>query len=140
MLRPAGRLAVFRSDPEPPPDLADAFASARRRVLPESLGARLSAGPPADGASTLAAKAADGMRRAGAFGEPEQWRFDWERAYTRAEWLDQLPTQGFYTRLASHELEQVLADVGAAIDRAGGRFTMRYTTTVVTAARVAGAL
>ncbi len=23
--------------------------------------------------------------------EPQQWRFDWERTFTRSEWLDQLP-------------------------------------------------
>ncbi len=42
----------------------------------------------------MCGKAADGIREAGGFGEPEQWRFDWDRPYTRDEWLDQVPTMG----------------------------------------------
>ncbi len=137
VLRPAGRLAVFRNDPRSPPELADAFAVASRRVLPKALAARLEAKPRAEGSSMLSTKAADGIRQAGAFGDPEQWRFEWERSYTRDEWLDGLPTQGFYTRLPSDKLDQLLADTGAAIDAVGGSFMMRYTTTVVTATRTA---
>ena len=46
-----------------------------------------------------APEAAEGMRQAAAFGEPEQWRFDWDRRYTRDEWLDQLPTSGFWAQI-----------------------------------------
>lgn len=138
-LRPAGRLAVLRNDGRPPADLADAFAAAGRRVLPDSLAARLQASPPTDGASMLSTKTADGIRRTGAFDEPEQWQLDWERSYTTGEWLDGLPTQGFYTRLAPDKLDQLLADTGAAIDAVGRCFTMRYTTTVITAGRTAPA-
>jgi SAM-dependent methyltransferase len=135
VLRPAGRLAVFRSDPQLPADLAQAFAAAARRVLPAALADRLQARPNASGSATLSTTAADGIRQAGGFGEPEQWRFDWERFCTRDGYLDELPTGGFYTRLAPDKLAQLLADTGAAIDAAGGSFTVRYTTTVVTAAR-----
>ena len=91
--------------------------------------------PALDGYPALFAKAADGIRQAGAFGEPEQWRFDWERPYTRDEWLDQLPTCGALTQLPPAKLDEVLAGVGAAIDAMGGSFTMRYTAVVITAAR-----
>ncbi|MFC7648081.1 hypothetical protein ACFQX6_52140 [Streptosporangium lutulentum] len=37
---------------------------------------------------------ADGIREAGGFGDPERWRFDGERSYTRDEWLDLAPTTG----------------------------------------------
>ena len=47
----------------------------------------------------LAHESAGGIRQAGAFSEPEQWRYDWQRSYTREEWLDQLPTSGAMTRL-----------------------------------------
>ena len=139
VLRPRGRLAVFRNDHHPPADLADAFAEASRRVLPEALAARLQAEPAADGSSTLSTKTAEGIRQAAVFDEPREWRFDWERSYTRDEWLEGLPTQGFYTGLAPDKLDQLLADTGAAIDAAGGNFTMRYTTTVITATRSANA-
>jgi hypothetical protein len=83
----------------------------------------------------LCTKAADGMREVGVFGEPEHWRFDWERSYTRDEWLDQVPTTGDHSRFPPAQLEALLAGIGAAIDTAGGRFTMRYATVVATATR-----
>ena len=91
--------------------------------------------PALDGYSMLFTKAADGIRQAGAFGDPEQWRFDWERSYTRDQWLDQLPTQGDHSQFPPAKLEEVLAGIGAAIDAMGGSFTMHYTAVAVTAAR-----
>jgi hypothetical protein len=79
------------------------------------------------------AKFADGIRDAGGFGEPEWWRFGWERSYTRDEWLDFLPTTGGLTRLAPDALAAVLDGVGAAIDGLGGRFVLPYTTLAVVA-------
>jgi hypothetical protein len=55
--------------------------------------------PALDGYSAVFTRPADGIREAGAFGDPEQWRFDWEQAYARDEWLDQLPTHGDNTQL-----------------------------------------
>ena len=117
--------------------LARVPASARRggglrRGLPPG-GARLAVRLPADGRPALDAyqalytKAADGIREAGGFGDPEQWRFDWERSYTRDEWLDLLPTSGGHTRLPPAEREEVLAGIGAAVDAVGGSFTMHFT-------------
>ena len=83
------------------------------------------------------AKAADGMRVAGGFGDPEDWQFGWDRDYSRDEWLDLLPTFGFHNQLPQDRLQQVLAGVGAAIDAAGGGFTMHYATVVLTAASTA---
>lgn len=140
VLRPTGRLAVFRNDAEPsPPELAGAFTAAARRVLPESLAARLHAARSGEGAAAVFTKAIEGMRQADVFGDPEQWQFAWERSYTRDHWLDQLPTHSFYTRLPLDDLKRLLAQTGDAIDAVGGSFTMRYLTTVVTAARADGA-
>ena len=47
-----------------------------------------------------------------------------------------MPTFGGHTQLPPAKLEDVLAGIGAAIDAAGGRFTMGYTTVAVTAARI----
>ncbi|ACZ88100.1 class I SAM-dependent methyltransferase [Streptosporangium roseum] len=137
-LRPGGRLAVFWNVGQPPPDVAEALSAVYRRMMPGSLASRQWTAD-SDGYSVLCAGAADGIREVGAFGEPEQWRFDWERSYTRDEWLDQLPTTGGHTRLSPAKLEEVLAGVGAAVDAMGGGFTMRYTTAVVTAARTGAA-
>ncbi|MGH8961260.1 MAG: class I SAM-dependent methyltransferase [Jatrophihabitantaceae bacterium] len=136
VLRPGGRLAPFHHVFQPPPELAEVHAKAYRQVAPDSpfqldalTGSALNAFQP------LFARIADGIRGVGAFSEPQQWRFDWERAYTRDEWLDQLPTLGGLTRLPPDKLPMVLDGVGAAIDTMGGSFTMAYTTVAVTAAR-----
>jgi SAM-dependent methyltransferase len=138
-LRPGGRLAVFWNVDQPPSELLEAFAEVYRRVMPDSLAAGrwATTGPEAalEGYSMLCNKAADGMRQIGAFGEPERWRFDWQRSYTRDEWLDQLPTQGGHSQFPPDKLAEVLAGIGAAIDAVGGSFTMRYATLVETAAR-----
>jgi SAM-dependent methyltransferase len=133
-LRPGGRLAVFWNAFQPPSDVGEALSSVYRRVWPDSPSYQ-SWIPDPDGYLALCTKAAGGIRQADAFGEPEQWRFDWARPYTRDEWLDQLPTFGGHSRFPPAKLEGLLAGIGAAIDATGGSFTMRYTTVVVTAAR-----
>lgn len=135
VLRPGGRLAVFWNVNQPPPDLAEVFADAYRSVLPETPPAPATAGA---GYSAFTAKAIDGLRAAGGFGEPEEWRFDWERTYTRDEWLDQVPTSGVFPLLPPEKQDQALAAIGAAVDAVGGAFVMRYTTVVITAVRAGG--
>jgi SAM-dependent methyltransferase len=133
-LRPGGLLALFWNAFGPPPGLGEAFAAVYRRVLP---GSPMFHRPPpgAEVYRTGCAKAADGMRKAGGFGEPEHWQFGWDRDYSREEWLDQLPTFGFHNQIPPATLQQVLAGIGGAIDAAGGSFTMHYATVVVIAAR-----
>jgi SAM-dependent methyltransferase len=132
-LRPGGRFAVFWNVFQPPAGLGKAIAEAYRRVLPD-LPSGLWDRPFLEIYETMGAKAADGMRQAGAFGEAEQWRFAWERPYTRDEWLEQVPTFGGFSRIPPDQQEQILAGIGAAIDAAGGGFTMGFTTLAVTAA------
>ncbi|MFB4307496.1 class I SAM-dependent methyltransferase [Actinomadura sp. GTD37] len=135
-LRPGGRLAVFWNAFRLPSGLDEAVASVYRRAAPDSpiVMRAMSAAPNAY--TPLNAAAADGMRRAGAFGEPEEWRFEWERHYTRDEWLEQVPTSGIHGRLSPEQQEEVLAGIAAAIDAAGGDFTMGYTTVAAVASRV----
>jgi SAM-dependent methyltransferase len=132
-LRPGGRLALFWNVFDPPSDVAEAFAEVYRRVLPDSLFGRGSASV-VKAYSTFVTKAADGIRQVGVFGEPEQWRFDWERIYSRDEWLDQLPTFGGHHQLSLAKLQELLAGIGAVIDASGGSFTMGYRAVVVTVA------
>lgn len=134
VLRPGGRLAAFWNVAQLPADLAEAFAGACRRVAPGSPLDHFAARPALDGYRALFARAADGIRDAGGFGEPEEWRFGWELPYTRDQWLDQLPTGGALAALPPGGLAEVLAAAGAAVDARGGGFTMRYATVAVTAA------
>jgi SAM-dependent methyltransferase len=133
-LRPGGRLAMFWHVFESPPDMAEAFAAVYRQV-PTGLPFNPAARPALDTYLTMCGTAADGMQQAGAFADSEQWRFDWDRPYTRDEWLELVPTFGGHSQIPPDRLRELLAGIGAAIDAAGGSFTMHYTTLVVTAAQ-----
>jgi SAM-dependent methyltransferase len=135
VLRPGGRLAVFWNSFQPPAPLAEAFTAVYRRVLAEAPLFKMPS-PGADAYGALSEKAADGMRRAVALGKVEQWRFEWDRFYPRDEFLDQLPTSGFVNQLPPATLQELVTGIGAAIDAAGGGFTMGYTTVVVTAVKI----
>ena len=82
------------------------------------------------------AKAADGIRDARAFSEPERWQIDWERAYTRDEWLEVMATDGGFNRLERSQLDAPLADASAVIDATGGSVTVKCATVAVTALRL----
>jgi SAM-dependent methyltransferase len=136
VLRPGGRLAPFHHVFQAPPEVTEALANAYRRVAPDSpFDLSQLTTSALDAYQQLFVKIADGIREAGGFSEPEQWRFDWDCSYTRDEWLDQLPTLGALTRLPPDKLAEVQVAVGSAIDALGGSFTMPYVTVAVTAAR-----
>jgi len=136
VLRPGGRLALFWNAFQPAPEVAEAFTGAYARALPDLpfvMDWRRTTGP--DAYAGVCATAADGIRQASAFGEPEEWRFGWDRVYTREEWLDQVPTFGGHGQLPADQLDTLLSAVGDAVDALGGRFSMHYTAVVVTAVR-----
>lgn len=135
VLRPGGLLAIFGHLYEPPAQVAEPFAAAFHRVVPNSPFARRPAGGVAVYQAGYA-RIADTIRETGRFAEPEQWRFDWEQVYTRDQWLALLPTTGGLTRLGADQLAVILAEVGTAIDELGGSFTMCYTTLATVAARL----
>ncbi|WP_329370976.1 class I SAM-dependent methyltransferase [Streptomyces sp. NBC_00669] len=135
VLRPQGLLAIFGHVFEPPAEVAEPFAAAYRRVAPDSPFSTQPARRPLEMYQAGYAKIADTIRGTGRFDDPEHWRFDWERPYTRDQWLDLLPTTGGLTRLRPDQLAEILGAVGHAIDALGGGFTMRYTTLATTAVR-----
>src|ERR1700727_688665 len=105
VLRPHGVLALYWHVFAPPAEVGHAFDDALRRVAPDApLQNRPSDGsPPGNPALELQQanlkRAVDGVRTSSRFGEPDQWRFEWQRHYTRDEWLDHLPTMGMLTQL-----------------------------------------
>ena len=137
VLRPGGRLAVFWNAFDPPRELREAFGEAYQRVLPGSPAGGFWARPILGAYRLMGGRAADGMRQAKAFGEPEEWRTDWSRPYTRDEWLDLVPTVGGFGGLPENVQAELLTRLGAAVDAAGGAFTMGYVTLAVTAVRLA---
>jgi SAM-dependent methyltransferase len=126
VLRPNGRVAIFGHVFEPPPEVAEPFAAAFRTVVPDSPFSNQPARRPVEMYQAMCAKVADSLRQTDQFREPEQWRFDWEQLYARAQWLDLLPTTGGLTQLPPDQLTEILDAVGRAIDSLGGRFTMQY--------------
>ena len=132
-LRPGGLLALFWNITVPPADLGAAFADVYRRVVP---GFPIhDATKQGGGYSLIADTVAAGIRAAGAFGAAEESRFGWERRYTTEEWLDLVPTSGGHSRFPRETLTELLDGLGAAVDAAGGAFTMDYTTLLITATR-----
>jgi len=136
-LRPNGRLAPFHNLFQLPRTVAEAMGEAYQRVLPDSpvdLAAYLMK-PAVDAYQPVFTKIAEGIRHAGVFSEPEQWRFDWDLTSAKDEWVDQLPTFGGLTRLPVEQLAQMQAATAVAIDGLGGSVTVSYSTIVVTALR-----
>jgi SAM-dependent methyltransferase len=137
VLRRGGVLAPFGHVYELPPVVAKALAAAYRRVAPDSpLSFDSRSGTSIlDAYQGLYARAADGIREAGGFGEPVLWRYDWERTYSRDEVLDLVPTSGGLTSLPPDHLAEVMAALGAAVDELGGNVTLPYATWGLTATR-----
>jgi len=133
-LRAGGRIALIWNALQPPPEIARGFAGVYDRVLP-ALPFSLWATDPLTTYTAGLGTAADGLRQAGVFTEPETWRHDWQREYTREQWLDQVPTQGGHAQLPPSTLAAILDGVGDVIDHAGGTFTMGYATLTLTAQR-----
>jgi len=110
VLRPHGLLAMYWHVFDPPSEVANAFDDVLQRVAPDApLQNRPSDGsqpgnPAIDLQQGNLKRAVEGVRTSGGFGEPEQWRFEWRRHYTRDEWLDHLPTTGMLTQLAPDQL------------------------------------
>jgi SAM-dependent methyltransferase len=139
VLRPAGLIAAFWHAYHLPPEIASGYADAFHRVVPDSPFDLRQQRPATEVYQAMCAKTAGAIRAAGGFGEPEQWRFDWEQSYTRDALLDLLPTQGTLTRLPQDKVAAVLEATAAAIDAAGGNVTMTYATVAVAATRTAAA-
>jgi hypothetical protein len=136
VLRPAGRLAVFWNAFDPPEELRAEFGEVLRRVLPDSPFAGFWARAAIDTYRAGCARVAGVLRQSRAFAEPEEWLSYWQRPYTRDEWLDLVPTTGGFTRLPAAAQAEILDGLGAAVNAAGGTFTMSYTTIAATAARL----
>jgi SAM-dependent methyltransferase len=130
-LRPGGVLALFWNVFALAGDLADAFTAVYRRVLPD-LPFEPWARPGLDMYRGILDKARAGLAE---FDDVEERRFDWERVYTRDEWLDQVPTHGGIDRFPPERVHALLAGLGEAIDAVGGSFGMPYASLLLTARR-----
>ena len=132
LLRPNGLLALYWHVFDPPSDVGTACDRVMQRVAART-DAPLRNPEPCRLQQANVARAADGIRTVDDFGEPDHWHYEWQRDYTREEWLDHVLTTGTLTLLAPDQLATVLDAVGSAIDSMGGGFTMQYVTLAVAA-------
>jgi SAM-dependent methyltransferase len=137
VLRPGGRFAAFWNVFGFPTEIAEAFTAVYRRVLPDSPFAGRGIAGGLTAYSGQFTKTIEALREVGEFDGDEQWQFDWQRSYTRDEWLDGVPTAGGHNLFPPGKLEELLAGLGEAIDAVGGSFEMHYSAVVITAAKVA---
>ncbi|MEV7553690.1 class I SAM-dependent methyltransferase [Amycolatopsis sp. NPDC089917] len=143
VLTPNGLIALFDNGFELPPAVMKAQGEAYRHAVPDMSFEEPSKedreGDVEEYAKQIYAKqyvkAAEGIKQTGAFTEPRQLRFVWERVYTRDEWLDLVPTQGGLNHLDEAARTRFLTHLGAAIDELGGSFTIHYATEGITATR-----
>lgn len=132
VLRPGGRLAPFWHVFQPEPAAAAAFTTVFRRLVPDSPFNFQQSGSALDAYLPWLDKFAAGLREAGGFGEPEQWRYDWTQSHPRDEWLDLAATQGALTPLPPDQAAAVLTSLGEALS---DTVTVTYTTLVATASK-----
>ncbi|HXZ71144.1 MAG TPA: hypothetical protein VEH31_09800, partial [Streptosporangiaceae bacterium] len=116
---------------------ADALQAAYQRVLPPGSRRTVAgyaagrAGDPAAGFDAVA----EALRGCGGLTRPQTASFPWSRAYTRDQWLDELLTHSDHLALAPGVRDDLLAEIGATIDRFGGAFQMPYLAALVSATR-----
>ncbi|MEV0065120.1 class I SAM-dependent methyltransferase [Amycolatopsis sp. NPDC050768] len=132
VVKPGGTFAVFWHLFLPPDDIAKAFGEAFRKVAP-NFPIKVDRTPNREAYKPIIDKTEEALHKTG-FHNPQRHFYTWQQNYTRAEYLDLLPTQGGLTRVPKPQQEEVLAAVGAAIDARGGQFTCDYTTVLFTAA------
>jgi SAM-dependent methyltransferase len=70
------------------------------------------------------------------FGDLEQRAYGWDREYSTAEYLEVIQTHSDHIMLGPERLGRLVDAVGAVIDEAGGRFTLRYLTLLLLARAV----
>lgn len=137
VVRPGGRIALFWNAFQAPPDLAKAFARVYAEILPDHPMYQHGARAGKDVYAPLLAGTAERLHDAG-FEQGEQWRDEWQRTYTRTEWLDLFPTFGGHALLPREKVAALQEAIGAQVDAVGGEFVVEYATVTVTAVRAGG--
>jgi SAM-dependent methyltransferase len=133
-LRPGGRLAVFWNSLTHDPEVRAILEAAYLTHAPELISNNIALGtiPTPDCAGPNHDREA--IMASGLFGNPAWRRYPWQRTYTPAEWLDELPTHSNHNSLAPGRLAALLAASGAGLARVGA-FTVQYETRAIIARR-----
>jgi len=130
-LRPGGRLALF-SNGYQELSLRDELDAVYRQYAPQIVADTFVLGRRAP---TLRSAHAGPIEACGRFGSVEERSFQWERTYTRDEWLDQLPTHSDHRTLRPDVLSTLLRNIRNVVDANGGTLTIGHTTELLFAGR-----
>ncbi|MFC5265645.1 class I SAM-dependent methyltransferase [Kribbella qitaiheensis] len=127
-LRPGGMLAVISTE-------HIAGGSHQLFVAFEDCYQRFNPDPPGEGLLPADAIPADSAEfdSSGRFGPVEFRRYEWERRYTTAEYLDLLSSYSGHRALTDEARDGLYGCVSALIDAAGGSITKRYLTQLAAA-------
>lgn len=112
----------------------EATKEALDRVHAE-LGPTGGAGPLAGGSDWSPESRIGAIDASGRFGPVETFDIDWTREYSRAEWLDQLPSHSVHRLMEPDDLARLLDAIAEVIDDADGSFTMSYRCVALVAPR-----
>lgn len=138
LLRSGGRLCVFWNIAEMPGDLEAAVADVYRRLAPGVDDYSTLVGCSRTDTAFFKARyqaPLDGFSGCRELSHATLDRFVWRMAYTRDEWLDQLPTHSDHAAMAARDRDRLLAEIGRVVDRYGGSFEMTYNTWLISAIR-----
>ncbi|MGZ3147442.1 class I SAM-dependent methyltransferase [Lentzea chajnantorensis] len=136
VLRPGGLFVALWHVFTPPDPVAQAFADAYRRVVPDApFQLSTTAEQALQSYAAGCTRTADAFLATGEFSGAEQWRADWEHSYTTGSYLDLMLTTGSLTPLARDKVDVVIDAVSNAIDAMGGGFTASYSTLAVAVVR-----
>ena len=135
VLRPGGRLAVFWNSLTHHPDVLAVLEAAYLAHAPELISNNIALGtiPMPDCAGPNHDREA--IMASGRFGNPAWRRYPWQRTYTPAQWLDELPTHSNHNSLAPDRLAALLAASAAGLAHLGAAFTVQYETKAIIARR-----
>jgi SAM-dependent methyltransferase len=124
VLAPGGRFAVFWNGLRHDRKVAEAFDLIYSRHAPHLLDESVALGT----AKRTGVSDREAFEHGGSFRDLDTFRYEWERRYTSAQWIDELPTHSGHRVLARSVLDRILAEVGKALDERGGEIVVAYTT------------
>jgi SAM-dependent methyltransferase len=136
VLRPGGVFVALWHVFATPEPIAKAIADVYREVAPETLlRVSYSREEAREFYRAGCVRTAEEFVGSGEFGNPDQWRAHWDHTYTTADYLDLVLTMAPMSLLTGEQVTKLLDGIGAAIDAAGGSFTMNYETVAVAVTR-----
>lgn len=136
-IRSGGRFAVFWNQRVLPDEVMSAFEPIYGRVAPDLFESSALLGTIRSRVGEPGADPIIGaLARTRSFGDVERRYYSWHRRTTTAEWIGESRTASDHHVLDPSVLDELLNEVGAALDQLGGGFESAYVTAVLTAERI----